>query len=99
MNRPPLKLLGVVPSKISTAARFVQYTLPKMEKIVEERYDFQLLNTRIYERRAVSSCLERVIEVGELDIPDPKSVLDAEPNSQSAGEFEALAQEILSLVN
>jgi chromosome partitioning protein len=98
MSRQPLQVLGVIPSKISTAARFVQYTLPKMEKIVEERYGFQLLNTRIYERRAVSSCLERVIEVGELDIPDPKSVLDAEPNSQAAGEFEALAQEILNLV-
>jgi len=99
MTRQPLQVLGVIPSKISTAARFVQYTLPKMEKIVEERYGFALLNTRIYERRAVSACLERVIEVGEMDIPDPTSVLDAEPNSQSAGEFEALAQEILKLVN
>ena len=99
MTRQPLEVLGVIPSKISTAARFVQYTLPKMEKIVEERYGFALLNTRIYERRAVSACLERVIEVGEMDIPDPRSVLDAEPNSQSAGEFEALAQEILKLVS
>lgn len=99
MTREPLQVLGVVASKISTSTRFVQYTLPKMEKIVEERYGFKLLNTRIYERRAISSCLERVIEVGDMDIPDPRSVLDAEPNSQSAGEFETLAEEILKLVN
>lgn len=97
ISRQPLILLGVVASKVSTAARFVQYTLPKMEKIVEDRYKFPLLKTRIYERRDVSAAIERVIEVGELDIPDPLSVLDYKPDCQSSGEFEALAKEIMEL--
>jgi cellulose biosynthesis protein BcsQ len=97
ISRQPLKLLGVVASKVSTAARFVQYTLPKMEKIVEDRYDFPLLKTRIYERRDISAAIERVIEVGELDIPDPLSVLDYKPDCQSSGEFEALAKEVMEL--
>ena len=97
ISRQPLILLGVVASKVSTAARFVQFTLPKMEKIVEDRYNFPLLKTRIYERRDISAAIERVIEVGELDIPDPLSVLDYKPDCQSSGEFEALAKEIMEL--
>ena len=97
LSRQPIILLGVVASKVSTAARFVQYTLPRMEKIVEERYGFPLLKTRIYERRDISAAIERVIEVGELDIPDPLSVLDYKPDCQSSGEFEALAKEIMGL--
>ncbi len=96
-SRPPITLLGIVASKISTAPRFVQFTLPKMEKIVKEQYKFPLLKTRIYERRDISAAIERVIEVGELDIPDPLSVLDYKPDCQSAGEFEALAKEIMEL--
>ena len=97
ISKEPIKLLGVVASKVSTAARFVQYTLPKMEKIVKDRYGFPLLKTRIYERRDVSAAIERVIEVGELDIPDPLSVLDYKPDCQSSVEFEALAKEIMEL--
>ncbi len=98
IGRQPIHLLGVVASKISTAARFVQFTLPKMEKITTERYGFPLLNTRIYERRDISAAIERVIEVGELDIPDPLSVLDYKPDSQSSEEFESLAKEIMKLI-
>ena len=97
LSRQPIKLLGVVASKVSTAARFVQFTLPKMEEIVEKRYGFPLLKTRIYERRDISAAIERVIEVGELDIPDPLSVLDYKPDCQASGEFEALAREIMDL--
>ena len=97
IGKAPINVLGVVASKVSTASRFVQYTLPKMEKIVEEKYGFCLLKTRIYERRDISSAIERVIEVGELDIPDPLSVLDYKPDCQSSGEFESLAKEIMEL--
>jgi cellulose biosynthesis protein BcsQ len=98
ITRQPVKLLGVVASKISTSPRFVQFTLPKMEKIVTEKYKFPLLKTRIYERRETSSSIERVIEVGELDIPDPLSVLDFKPDCQASGEFESLAKEITELM-
>ncbi|NJR40119.1 MAG: AAA family ATPase [Leptolyngbyaceae cyanobacterium CSU_1_4] len=98
MSRSALEILGVLPSKINTAARFVEYTLPKMETIVSAQYGFSLLKSKIFERRDTSAAVEQVIEVGELDIPNPTSILDYKPDSQAAGEFEDLAQEVLSLI-
>lgn len=96
--RPPVKILGVLASKISTAHKFVQHTLPKMKEVVETQYGFPLLNSYIFERRDVSAAVEKIIEVGEIDIPNPISVLDYKPSSQSAKEFQSLGDEILSLI-
>jgi cellulose biosynthesis protein BcsQ len=98
LGRSPLEILGVLPSKIQTNAKFVQSTLPKMLAIVEERYGFRLLQSRIFERREVSAAIEHSLEVGDLDIPDPRSVMDFKPDSQSAQEFEDLAKEVLGLI-
>jgi chromosome partitioning protein len=76
----------------------MERTLPNMESIIEERYGFRMLRTRIFERRDVSAAIENSIEVGDLDIPNPKSLLDFKPNSQSAQEFEDLAKEVLVLI-
>jgi len=99
IGKEPVKILGVLPSKIGTHDRFVKYVLPKMEQIVIERYGFPLMKSRIFERRDISAAVERTIEVGELDIPDPRSILDHKPDSQSAEEFENLAKEVLDLIN
>ncbi len=96
IGKEPVKNLGVLPSKIATHDRFVKYVLPRMEKIVIERYGFPLMKSRIFERRDVSAAIERTIEVGELDIPDPKSILDYKPDSQSSQEFENLAKEVIT---
>jgi len=98
LGRDPLKVLGVLPSKVSTNARFLEYTLPKMESVVEDRYGYRLLNTRIFERRDISAAIERTQAVGNLDIPDPQSVLDYNPSCQSSLEFQNLAQEIIGLI-
>lgn len=98
IGKEPLKILGVLPSKVATSPKFVQYTLPKMESIVSERYGFPLMKSRIFERRDVSAAVERTIEVGDLDIPDPRSILDFNPDSQAAEEFENLADEVLNLI-
>jgi cellulose biosynthesis protein BcsQ len=99
MGRDTIKVLGVLPTKLATYARFVDYTLPKMEAIVQNQYGFPLLKSRIFERRDVSSAIERTIEMGQLDIPDPRSILDHKPDSQSAEEFSQLAQEVLALID
>jgi cellulose biosynthesis protein BcsQ len=98
MGRKAIEILGVLASKVATHAKFVEHTLPKMEAIIEERYGFRLLRTRIYERRDVSLAIERMLEVGDLDIPNPQSVLDFKPDSASAQEFEDLAKEVLVLI-
>lgn len=98
MGQDALKVLGVVPSKIATAHRFVEFVLPKMEQTVQERYGFPVLKSRIFDRRDVSAAIERTLEVGDLDIPDPQSIFDFKPKSKSADEFEALAQEVMGLI-
>jgi hypothetical protein len=69
-----------------------------MEALVSAQYGFSLLKSRIFERRDTSAAVEQVIDVGNLEIPNPTSVLDYKPDSPAAGEFEALAQEVLSLI-
>jgi cellulose biosynthesis protein BcsQ len=97
LGRDPVQILGVLASKVATHAKFVEHTLPRMVSVIEERYGFRMLSTRIFERRDVSMAIENSIEVGDLDIPNPKSIMDFRPNSLSAQEFEDLAKEILVL--
>ncbi len=93
-----LKVLGVLPSKISTNPRFVQYTYPKRRALVEERYKFPLMNTAVFEREDMAKALENTLEYGGDDIPDPQSVLDYNPDSISAQEFQALAHEVMQKI-
>ena len=98
IGKKQLEILGVLPSKIGTHHRFVQNTLPEMETTVRERYGFELMKSRIFERRDVSAAIENTIEVGDLDIPDPKSIFDYKPESKAAEEFENLATEVMELI-
>ena len=99
LGENPLKVLGVLASKVSTSARFVQYTLPRMIDKVENNYGYKLLETKIFERRDISAAIEKTIEIGDLDIPNPQSILDYKPNSPAAEEFEALAKEVIGLIS
>lgn len=96
--KQPIELIGVVASKISTSPKFVQYTLPRMIEIVEQRYGLPVLSSIIYERREISKALEEVREVGDLYIPDPISIIDFAPSSPGAQEFESLAHEVMGLI-
>lgn len=97
IKKEPIEVLGVVASKVGTVPRFVQYTLPRMIEIVEQRYGFPVLNSKIFERRKTSEAVERTMEVGDLIIPDPISILDYDPKSPASEEFEQLAQEVMQL--
>ena len=90
----PIKLLGVLPSKVSSNNKFNQYTLPKRRKVVTERYNLPLFETNIYERDDLAKALDKTIFVGDLEIPDPKSIFEYRPDSMAAAEFEALALEL-----
>ncbi len=98
MGRDALEILGVLPSKLNTSPKFVEHTLPRMEALVSAHYGFSLLKSRIFERRDVSAAVEQTLDVGNLEIPNPTSILDYKPDSQAAGEFEDLAQEVLGLI-
>jgi len=101
LSKQPLHILGILPSKISTNPKFVGSVLPKQKAIVKEKYGYDVLDTTIFERAALSNCLFQSITVGDLDIPDPKSIFEyAKKNSQAqqaALEFEKLSNEIVKL--
>ena len=94
----PLKIIGVLPSKITTHHKFVTHTLPTQQAKITDRYDLPLLNTVIFQREDLAKCSDAVQLVGDLEIPDPKSILDFKPSSKSAQEFRQLATEILTKI-
>lgn len=98
LGKSDLNVLGVIPSKLSPNAKFVNSTLPKREAIVVERYGFDLFKSRIFERDDLAKSVEVLVTVGELEFPDPKSIFDFDANSPAAKEFEALANELLQKV-
>ncbi|MFQ4145944.1 AAA family ATPase [Chlorogloeopsis sp. ULAP02] len=102
IGRPPIKLLGVLASKISTNSRFLQYTFPKQRDVISKKYNLHLIETVIYDRTALSECLNQTIQIGDLEYPDPKSIFKfAELKSSvqtSAAEFDILALEIIQKI-
>jgi cellulose biosynthesis protein BcsQ len=94
----PLEVLGVLPSKISTFAKFVQHTLPKRIAIVKNNYGFPVMDTIIFEREDIAKSLENCVLDGDDFRPQPQSVLDYKPDSISAQEFEILALEVLKKI-
>jgi cellulose biosynthesis protein BcsQ len=94
----PLEVLGVLPSKISTFAKFVQHTLPKRIAIVKNNYGFPVMDTIIFEREDIAKSLENCVLDGDDFRPQPQSVLDYKPDSVSAQEFEILALEVIKKI-
>jgi cellulose biosynthesis protein BcsQ len=98
LGKPPIEVLGVLPCKISTIAKFVQATLPERKAVIPQRYGLEVMGTVIFEREDLAKCAEQTRTVGDLEIPDPRSVLDFKPDSASAQEFENLATEVLQKI-
>jgi len=46
----------------------------------------------------LAKCSDAVQILGEIEIPEPKSILDFSPNSKSSQEFENLATEVLTKI-
>jgi chromosome partitioning protein len=100
-GRKPIEVLGVLPSKISTNARYVEYTFPKQREVIGKRYGMPLMDSVIYDRTALSESFNKTVVVGEIEYPDPKSIFkyadEVKSTAQtSAREFEVLADEILN---
>ncbi|MEA5514044.1 AAA family ATPase [Nodularia sp. UHCC 0506] len=100
LGKAPLIIMGVLPSKISTNAQYLKHNFFKHKSVINDRYDFPLMDSIISERTALSACINRTIIIGNLEIPDPKSILDFAKNESSANiaaaEFESLAIEVMT---
>jgi len=98
INKEPLEILGVLACNISTNAAFVKSTFKKRREAITTRYGLPVMENVIYTRDVLAKCSEATQNVGELEIANPKSVLELEPDSQAAQEFEALAEEVLQKI-
>jgi chromosome partitioning protein len=98
IGRQPLQVLGVLATKISTNFKFGQSTLPKRMQVIMERYEFEVMESIIFEREDLAKCAEIVEIIGDTEIPNPRSVLDFKPGCDAAQEFNKLALEVLSKV-
>jgi chromosome partitioning protein len=100
LGKEPVKVMGVLPSKISPNVKSLEKTFPKQKETIINNYNFPVMDSIIFDRSALSHCLNQTVSVGDLDIPNPKSIFDfAEKNpsaNQSAEEFENLASEVLN---
>lgn len=90
-----LKILGILPSKISTNSRFFNYVFPKQKESLLNSYNLPIMNSIIFERTVLSQCTNQTITMGDLEIPDPQSVLEFAPDSPAAMEFVQLTEEVL----
>lgn len=102
IGKEPLKIMGVLASKISTNSKFLQYTFPRQREVISERYNMPLMEAVIYDKTALSECMNQVLLVGEMEYPDPKSVIkyaESKTSAQtSAEEFNVLADEVLNIM-
>ncbi len=98
ISKQPLQILGVVPCKIPTHGKFLQYTLPRHIEAIPKRYGLNVMDTVIYQREELSKCIEPSQVVGNMEIPAPRSVLDYKPGGDSAKEFELLAIEVMQKI-
>jgi cellulose biosynthesis protein BcsQ len=99
INLPPLQIIGILPTKISTNAKFVGKTLQQRIATIQNRYQLEVLDhCVIYERDDLAKCVEQVVTVGELDVADPRSIYDFKPQSKSIEEFNQLAKTVLQKV-
>jgi chromosome partitioning protein len=98
IGKNELEIIGVLPSKILTNSRYLASTFPRQKDVVSSRYGLALMESIIFERIALSGCINKTIEVGSLEIPDPKSIFEYERDSDSAKEFRNLASEVLNKI-
>ncbi len=102
-NKKPLEVLGVLASKISTNPKFIEFTFPKQREVIGKRYGMELMESVIYDRTFLSESFNKIIIVGEIEYPDPKSIFkyanEVKSTAEvSAREFEVLADEVLTKI-
>ncbi|WP_066379492.1 ParA family protein [Anabaena sp. CA = ATCC 33047] len=98
IGKQPIIIMGVLPSKISSNNKYLKYTFPKHRDVIAEVYQLPLMDNIITERSVLSHCINKTVAIGNLPVPDPKSIFEFakydSSASQSAFEFESLALEV-----
>lgn len=95
IGKAPLVIIGVLPSKISTNSKHKEFVFPRQRDTVTQNYGLPITKTVIYERAALSNCINNTLTMGNLEIPDPKSIFEFSPHAESVAEFRNLSFEIM----
>lgn len=98
LRKPPTQILGVLPSKIITNVRYLKHNFVRECDIVKQRYKMPLFDSVIYQRTALSACIDNSITVGDLWYPDPQSIFSYQKGDESANEFNLLCNEVIEKV-
>ncbi|MGB3299654.1 MAG: AAA family ATPase [Phormidesmis sp.] len=98
IRKAPLEIIGVLPSKVSTNPKSLEHVFPRQRETVIQRYGLPIIDTVIHERVALSNCINKTFSVGDLEIPDPKSIFEFSPNADSVREFRNLSSEIIQKI-
>lgn len=98
IGKQPLEVLGVLPSKVLTNTRYLEHVFPRQREAVVQRYALPVLNTVIYERIALSNCVNKTLTMGSLEVPDPKSIFEFDGDSDSVKEFRNLSYEVMQKI-
>lgn len=98
IGKEPLEVLGVLASKILTNSKYLEFVFPKQKEAVLQRYQLPMLKTVIYERVALSHCVNQTVSRGDMEIPDPKSVFEFERDGDSVKEFRNLSSEVMQKI-
>jgi len=100
LNKSPLKILGVLPSKITTNQKSYLSTFVRSRQSVIDRYGLSVMESVITDRVPLSNCLNQTVPMGDLEVPDPKSIFEYNQQTSqgevSAKEFEDFCAEVLS---
>ncbi|KOR31029.1 hypothetical protein TI04_02955 [Achromatium sp. WMS2] len=96
LDRPPIQVIGILPTKILTNPRYIQNLKSQQIPRIEKTYGLSVLQDLVItERVDLARCLDGHIEMGELNIPDPQSIFEYSPTSPAVAEFENLANYVL----
>ena len=98
IGKSPLDVLGVLSSKVLKNTKYLEFAFPRQQETVTQRYGFPILDTVIYERTALSNCVNNTLKMGDLVIPDPKSIFEFDHDSDSVEEFRNLSHEVMQKV-
>jgi len=76
----------------------LEHLNPRQKEAVTQRYGFPTLETVIYERVALSNCVNKTLPVGMIEIPDPKSIFEFDRDCDSVKEFRNLSYEVMKKI-
>lgn len=96
INLPPLKVLGILPTKILNHPKLIEKLKQQLIPKIEQNYGISVLRDyMIIERIDLARCFDQTLEIGEMNIPNPQSIFEYNPSSPSVGEFTDLATYVI----